>query len=256
VSDDPCRDFADVYDVYIGAGPGDLPLYLDHARKLGGPVLEVGAGAGRITLPLARAGLDVVAVDVSAAMLARLMPRLAAEPADVRRRVKVIRADAMRLPIRGRFPLILLPYFTLNYLLSADAQRRALASVAALLTAEGRVFVDVFIPHARLAHCPPEPMLRRDTLHADGRRVRAWVTYALDPATQIERRHHLLEAIGRDARVQRREFSTERRWIMQGEMRKLVADAGLIVERSTTGYADAPVRADAEQVLYALRRAS
>jgi SAM-dependent methyltransferase len=256
VSDDPYRDFADVYDLYIGTGPDDLPVYLDHAHKLGGPVLEVGAGAGRLTLPLARAGVDVVAVDVSGAMLARLMRRLTAEPADVRRRVRVVCADAMRLPLRGRFPLILLPYSTLNYLLSADAQRRALAGVAALLAPDGRVFVDVHVPHARLAHCPPEPMLRRDTLHADGRRVRAWVAYALDPATQIERRHHVFESIGFGARVDRREFWTERRWITPGEMRKLVGDAGLAVERSTAGYADAPVGPDAEQVLYALRRAS
>jgi hypothetical protein len=162
----------------------------------------------------------------------------------------------MRLPLRRRFPLVLLPYFTLNDLLSADAQRRALAGVAARLTPDGRAFVDVFVPHARLAHCPREPILRRDTLHADGRRIRAWVAYALDPATQIERRHHVFESSGREAGVERREFWTERRWITHGEMRKLVGDAGLVVERSTTGYADAPVRPDAEQVLYAVRRAS
>jgi SAM-dependent methyltransferase len=256
VSDDPYRDLADVYDVYIGAGPDDLPVYLDHARRLGGPILEVGAGAGRLTVPLVRTGVEVVAVDLSASMLGRLVSRLAAEPTDVRGRVRVVRADAQRLPLRGRFPLILLPYYTLNYVLTAEGQRRALADAALLLAPGGRLLVDVFVPHARLAHCPPEPMLRRDTLHGDGRRVRAWIAYALDPATQVERRRHIFEAIGRDGRVDRREFSTERRWITNGEMPKLAAGAGLAVERAIAGYGGTPVHPGAEQVLYTLRKAT
>ena len=253
---DPYRDFADVYDVYIGGGPDDLPVYLEHAHRLGGPILEVGAGAGRLTLPLARTGADVVAVDISAAMLARLVPRLADEPLDLQRRVRVVLADAMRLPLRGRFPLILFPYYTLNYLLTAEAQRRALADAAALLALGGCVLIDVFVPHARLAHCPPEPMLRRDTLHGDGRRVRAWIAYALDPATQVERRRHIFEATEGDGRVDRREFGTERRWITSGEMLKVAAGAGLAVERATAGYGDIPAHPGAEQILYTLRRAT
>jgi SAM-dependent methyltransferase len=193
-------------------------------------------------------------VDLSAAMLARLLPRLAREPLDVRRRVRVVRADAMRLPLRGSFPLILFPYYTLNYLLTADAQRRALADAAALLALGGRVLVDVFVPHARLAYCPPEAMLRRDTLHGDGRRVRAWIGYALDPATQVERRRHIFETEEREGRVNRREFGTERRWITSGEMPKLAAGAGLMVERATAGYGDTPAHPGSEQVLYTLRR--
>ena len=255
MSDDPYREFADVYDVYLGAGPDDLPLYLDYARQLGGPILEVGAGAGRLTLPLARAGAAVVAVDLSGAMLARLGARLAQEPLEVRRRVRVIRADASRLPLRDRYRLVLVPSPTLTCLLTVEAQRRALANIAALLTEDGVALVDVFVPFTRLAHCPPEPLLHRDTLHGDGRRVRAWIGYALDPATQIERRRHIVEATAPDGHVDRREFGTARRWITRDEMTRLAAAAGLAVERATTGYGDVPADARAEQVLYTLRPA-
>jgi SAM-dependent methyltransferase len=256
VSDDPYREFADAYDVYLGAGPDDLPLYLDHARKLGGPVLEIGAGAGRITLPVAREGIAVVAVDLSGAMLARLGARLAQEPPEVRRRVRVIRADASRLPLRDRYRLILVPSGTLTCLLTVEAQRRALANIAGLLTDDGVALVDVFVPFARLAHCPPEPLLHRDTLHGDGRRVRAWIGYALDPATQIERRRHIVEATAPDGHVDRREFGTARRWITRDEMTRLAGAAGLAVERAITGYGDVPAGAKAEQVLYTLRPAT
>jgi len=256
VSEDPYRDFADVYDVYIGAGPDDLPVYQAQADRLGGPILEVGAGAGRLTVPLARRGARVVAVDVSAAMLARLTARLTTEPPEIQRRVRVIRADAQRLPLRGVFPLILLPYYTLNDLRTAEAQRKALTEVARFLAHGGCVMVDVFVPISRIAHCPPEPMLRRDTLHTDGRRVRAWTGYALDPATQVERRRHIFESTSRDGRVERREFHTERRWITFDEMPRLAAAAGLAVERAVAGYGDVPADARAEQVLYTLRAAT
>ena len=219
-------------------------------------MLEIGAGNGRLTLPLARTGVEAVALDISGAMLSCLKSRLGAEPPDVRRRLRVVRADAQRLPLRGSFPLILLPYYTLHHVLTAEGQRRALADAAALLAPGGRVLVDVFVPHSRLAHCPPEPMLRRDTLHRDGRRVRAWIGYALDPATQVERRRHIFESIGLDGPVDRREFGTERRWITYGEMPKLAAGAGLAIERAVAGYGDTPVHARAEQVLYTLRKAS
>ena len=42
----------------------------------GGRILELGAGSGRVTIPLARAGFDVVAVDASPAMLAKLRARV------------------------------------------------------------------------------------------------------------------------------------------------------------------------------------
>ena len=73
---DVYRDFAPFYDLYVGGFAADLPVYLKYARRARTPLVEVGAGAGRLTIPLARAGHAVVAVDVSRAMLARLTTRL------------------------------------------------------------------------------------------------------------------------------------------------------------------------------------
>ena len=52
-------------------GRRDVPFWRRVAIGAGGPVLELGCGTGRVSLPLARAGVDLVGVDRSAPMLAR-----------------------------------------------------------------------------------------------------------------------------------------------------------------------------------------
>lgn len=63
---------------------------MDHLPPPPATVLDVGGGAGHQSLPLARIGYDVVLLDSSEAMLAAAEQRLAAEPMDVRRRVRLV----------------------------------------------------------------------------------------------------------------------------------------------------------------------
>src|SRR5690242_14601797 len=70
----------------------DAEFYLEAAQRLGGPVLELGCGTGRVLLPIARTGIDVTGIDLSPQMLARCHKKLAMEPADVRCRVELIQA--------------------------------------------------------------------------------------------------------------------------------------------------------------------
>ena len=56
------------YDLFH-SGSGDVPFYLDCARRFGGPILELGSGTGRVMIPLAEAGYEVVGLDLSPAML-------------------------------------------------------------------------------------------------------------------------------------------------------------------------------------------
>ena len=64
---------ARLYDLDLSEDPGDdIELSLALAERTGGPILELGAGSGRIARPLAEAGHAVTAVDIDPAMLARL----------------------------------------------------------------------------------------------------------------------------------------------------------------------------------------
>ena len=76
--DDPYAAMADLYDLAYGDYVEDIDFYENLARATDGPVLELGVGTGRVAIPLAQAGHDVVGVDQSASMLVRARENLAA----------------------------------------------------------------------------------------------------------------------------------------------------------------------------------
>jgi SAM-dependent methyltransferase len=106
------------HDLECGAYGEDLPLWRELAGALGGPVLDVGAGTGRVTLDLAAGGIAMVALDTDASLLATLERRAAGLP------VETVVSDARELDLGRRFPLVVVPMQTLQ-LLGGPAGRAA-----------------------------------------------------------------------------------------------------------------------------------
>ncbi|MBA3841278.1 MAG: class I SAM-dependent methyltransferase [Actinobacteria bacterium] len=135
---------ARIYDPWSRTVVEDVPFYLEEAQRSGGPVLELGVGTGRISVPIAASGIDVVGVDLSAGML-----EVARERADLAGAVVDLRHGDMRdPPVEGTFPLVLIPFRSLLHM-ETDGDRRAVLRVARrLLAPEGRLIFDVFAPDA------------------------------------------------------------------------------------------------------------
>src|SRR5262249_13319303 len=128
-------------------GRRDVPFWTQLARVARGPVLELGCGTGRVSLPLAQAGIDLVGVDRSAEMLSRIpdAPRSSASRrasparAGVKRdrtaaRASFVRGDIRGLPFRDRrFAMVIAPYGILQSLIRARDLDETLASVARVI---------------------------------------------------------------------------------------------------------------------------
>lgn len=107
------------HDLECGSYDLDFPTWRALAEGAGGPVLDVGAGTGRVTLDLARRGHEVVALDADAALLAALRERAGGLLVDT------VHADAREFGVPGRrFPLIIVPMQTVQ-LLGGSAGRTA-----------------------------------------------------------------------------------------------------------------------------------
>ena len=111
-------------------GRRDVPFWRNLALQAGGPVLELGCGTGRISLPLGKAGVPLVGIDRSERMLARARTRT--RRARLSHTIKLIRGDIRLLPFghslsrrsstsvetsEGGFSMVMAPYGILQSLL-------------------------------------------------------------------------------------------------------------------------------------------
>lgn len=103
------------HDLECGGYRADLPVWHELAQACGGRVLDVGAGSGRVTLQLARAGHAVTALDRSEVLLTALRERAAGLD------VEAVCADACSFALQQRdFALCIVPMQTIQLLGGAE----------------------------------------------------------------------------------------------------------------------------------------
>jgi len=134
------------YDYDIGAShpEEDKKLYLSFAKKTGGPILELGCGTGRITIPLLKAGYQVTGIDSSKEMLKRLKNK-ASELNLPSKRLKLYRASMANFTLKQKFPLIIIPFCSFQYLLSEKEQDNCLSRIHEHLSSKGIFVLELFI---------------------------------------------------------------------------------------------------------------
>jgi SAM-dependent methyltransferase len=182
------------HDVECGAYVADLPLWRELAAEAGGPVLDVGAGTGRVTLDLARAGHAVTALDVDPELLAVLAERAGGLP------VRTLVADAAAFDAgEGVYALIAVPMQTIQLLPDAAARRGFFASARRALARGGLVALAIAGPLESFEEeieLPPP-----DAGEADGWRFLSQPTAVREIAggMRIERLRHTIGPAGEHA---------------------------------------------------------
>ena len=124
-------------------GRRDVAFWQQLARRIGGQILELGCGTGRVSLPVARTGVRLIGVDRSALMLERGRRRI--QRARLSHRVSLLRGDIRALPFRRstRFDLVMAPYGVLQSLVREADLAATLDSVASVTTANGVFGLDL-----------------------------------------------------------------------------------------------------------------
>jgi SAM-dependent methyltransferase len=121
------------HDLECGAYAADTPLWRSLADRHGDPVLDVGAGSGRIALDLARHGHRVTALDHDPVLIAELERRAAGLE------LETTVSDARDFELEQRFPLIIAPMQTIQLLGGSDGRRRFLGCARRHLESGGVV---------------------------------------------------------------------------------------------------------------------
>ena len=255
---DQYADYAEFYDLGAG-GLGDVPFYLAYAAVAGAsPVLELGCGTGRVTIPLAEAGYEVIGVDLSEPMLARCRGKVFERGLD--ERVHLLLADMARFELeRVDVGLACTPFRSFMHLTTQAEQLGCLERTYACLRPGRTLIMDVYAPSYRaLAQEPDGPwVLGRESQLPDGHTLKRWYRFVRnDPALQMqyyERRFEQVDAEG--ATVRERTFSISHRYTFRYELQLLLERVGFEVVEVYRDYDRSPYDGTGE-ILTVARRAA
>ena len=225
-------DLAQFYDLDHADVTDDVEMYGHFALQTGSPILELGCGTGRITLPLARSGHDVTAVDISPAMLDALRAKLPREKPDTAARVTLVQADMRRLSLEGRFALAFCPLNTFMHMLTRADQLATLKAASRHLSPGGVFVVDVVSPYMFLLVTAGESLTLQRELRdaATGRTVHKFITARFDHANQIQHMVLIYDELAEDRTVRRSALPVDLRYFFRFEMELLLERAGFSVE--------------------------
>src|SRR6202795_690980 len=126
----------------------DISFYLSLSRRLTPrKVLELGCGTGRITLPLAELGFDVVGLDNQPEMLQKAQERRLLASAEIRQRLQFIAGDMRSWSAISDFDLILIPASSITHVLSLEDQLAVWRTCHGNLRPGGRLLVEATMPN-------------------------------------------------------------------------------------------------------------
>ncbi len=226
----------EMYDADTQGIPGDVEFFLGLAREAqaaGLPVLELATGTGRVAIPIAREGVDVVGLDREPAMLAH-----AAKKSGGLENVRWVEGDMRCFALQERFGLVFIAFRSFQHLLTVDDQLACLRCVREHLAPGGRLAINIFNPD--IAIMGQWLTTKRGAVHARrhdslrpaiGRTVKAWETRSYRPATQEVHSQLIDEQVADDGVVGSKVYRGLRlRYLFRYEMEHLLLRAGYDVE--------------------------
>jgi SAM-dependent methyltransferase len=226
-----------LYDRWCAGVDHDIPFYVLACEEAEGPIIELGAGSGRISVELARHGHRVIALDAAPAMLAEAEAR--ARRHGVEHLLETVVGDILDAPALEHGDRVLAPFRTFMHLSGDDERRRALRVAASLLAPGGQFIFDVFEPtgadiratHDRWIH-------RREGISEH-------------PLWDAEERRLALTV-----RLPDRAVAMTLEWRSAGEWRALCAEAGLAVISAQSGFEGEPLTHQKGDQVYVCTRAA
>ena len=235
-------------------GRRDVPFWRTVALGAGGRVLELGCGTGRIAMPLGRAGVSLVGIDRSAAMLARARRRV--RLARLNGHVSLVRGDIRALPFPpGSFSAVIAAYGVLQSLLRERDLAATLQAVHRVLRPGATFGVEL------VADLPSWDEYKKRVSLKGWKNRRGGAHVTLVETVRQDRARHLTifdqeftERIGHTCRIQR--FALTFRTLSVPQMARRLERAGFEITALLGDYRGAPWDTRAEVWIILARRAS
>ena len=158
----------------------DFNYYMDRIRESEGPVLEIGAGTGRLFCAALEKGADIYAIEPSAAMRDVLFKKL-----DRKHHDRIQDTEAGNFRFSQKFDLILAPFRVFFHILTVEDQLKALNNIHDHLSDKGRFIMDLFVPDPGMLAGGLKDLKDFDEEFSPGNRVSRTVSMHADLVNQI-----------------------------------------------------------------------
>ena len=223
--------WADIYDSVYSYVRDDIPFYVEEALRAGGRVLELGCGTGRVAIPIAEAGVDIVGVDFSTVMLdvaRRKMERLQG----LKGSLTLVNADMRDFSFGEpdeKFSLVIIPFRGFLSLLTVEDEVNTLLNIKRHLAPGGRLIFNIFVPDLNmLLQEGDTPYHFRDVIDPQtGTRYVLWQQSGCDNYNQIISARIIIEELDSDGVVVKRLYRDfQLRYVHYWEMHHLLVMCG------------------------------
>ena len=250
-----------MYDVmHPGSFQGDVEWCRRKAVHSGGPVLELGAGTGRISIPIAEAGIRVTALDAAEDMLERLRAKARALDPSVLEHMSVVHADMRRFSAGGPFALAIIPFRAFLHNQTRDDQIATLRCAHEHLRPGGELALNVFHPSleymAANAGAYAGVWRWRDTRKLTGG---GFVVYS--QASRYDTVHQRVQTMFRTeefaadgALARTHMMNLELAYLYPSDIAALLAESGFELVRLSGDFAGRPFEHDGDELVVEARR--
>ena len=246
----------DYYDLFFTGLKGDVAFYVEEARKAGSPVLELGCGTGRLLIPIAESGVEIVGLDASKDMLSVIRREISALDEQVQSQIEIVEGDMTGFSLGRQFSLIMIPCRAFLHLLTPEEQRAALLCIREHLADDGKLIMNVFDPRLDVLLDDPNAPGRTEEMidPKSGNRVTMRCSAVHDLQRQVLEADFAFEEFDSEGkRISRVHAPLTLRWIYRWEMQYLLELCGFTVEALHGDFERGPFRYGEEQIWVASR---
>lgn len=240
MEDDPYADAA-LYDLEYNGHQEDLTYYVDLSRSAKGPILELGCGTGRLTLPMAREGAHVDGIDRAPGMLEGLRLKLASESAAVQARVRFWEGD-FREPgpdARASYAWVIWPFNAIHHCRGPADVLKTLLDAKARLAPGGQIALDLYLPDRELYDRDPSRTYEH-RVFKDPRTGQPLHTWEQGWWDEENRMHHVVYTYKQRSGIEERAH-LHLRMFEREEIHQILSEADLRITHSASDFRDTPL---------------
>ena len=200
----------------------DIAFYARLAERIGATrILEIGAGMGRVSIPLARRGFAVTGLEPSGQMLAQARVDAVLEGVTV----DWVQGDIRHIELPHKYPLVIAPFNMLMHLYTISDQDDALERITQHLEPGGVFAFDLYQPHFGLSGV----LRHEDEVYTlpDGSRLDVFLRQRIDRHAQMALTTYYCDTISPDGTLRREVLELQQRYYTRFELERWLSAFGV-----------------------------